>query len=93
MASGECWQLFSDLSCYTVAKQDEEFIHQYVVDTYEAQHAGGKTRNIRLPSVYRACTLRGRKGIYGKAGAAGSMQIVRVGKTGPGWSLRPAGKS
>jgi hypothetical protein len=39
-ASGECWQLFSDLSCYSVGKQDAEFLHQYVVDAYEAQHSG-----------------------------------------------------
>jgi hypothetical protein len=24
-ATGECWQLFSDLSCYSVAKQDAGF--------------------------------------------------------------------
>lgn len=47
-ASGECLQAYSDHMCYTVAKQDQEFIHQHVVDTVAAQHSGGPTRNITV---------------------------------------------
>jgi len=82
-ASGECWQLFSDLSCYTVAKQDEEFIHQYVVDTYEAQHAGGKTRNITVAFGLIGLYLALEKGYTGKQVQRAHMQIVRVRKDWP----------
>jgi len=46
--SGECYKAFSDLQCYSVAKQDTGFIHQHVVDAYAAQHAGGPTRPITV---------------------------------------------
>jgi len=45
-ASGECIQLYPDLRCYPVAKQDPGFIHQHMVDTCAAQHGGGPTRPI-----------------------------------------------
>jgi len=47
-ASGDCFQVFSNLQWYTVAKQDPAFIHQHAVDAYEAQHAGGPTWNITV---------------------------------------------
>jgi hypothetical protein len=53
-ASGECWQAFSDLTCYTIAKQDPAFIHQHAVDAYAAQHGGGNTRPITLVFALRA---------------------------------------
>jgi hypothetical protein len=77
-ASGECWQLFSDLSCYTVSKQDPEFIHQYVVDAYEAQHAGGKTRNITVIFGLIGLYLALEKGYTGKQVQSAHMQIARV---------------
>jgi hypothetical protein len=47
-ASGECENLFNQLSGYTLSQNNIEFIHQYVVDAYGAQHAGGITKNIRV---------------------------------------------
>jgi hypothetical protein len=47
-ASGECLQAYSDLQCYTVSKPDPVFIHQHVVDTYAAQHAGGPSRSMTV---------------------------------------------
>ncbi|MEJ7672821.1 MAG: DUF5946 family protein [Chitinophagaceae bacterium] len=47
-ASGECENLFNQLSGYTLSQNDIEFIHQYIVDAYGAQHAGGITKNIRV---------------------------------------------
>ena len=82
-ASGECWQLFSDLSCYTVSKQDEEFIHQYAVDAYEAQHAGGKTRNITVIFGLIGLYLALEKGYTGKQVQQAHQQIARVQKDWP----------
>jgi hypothetical protein len=82
-ASGECWQLFSDLSCYTVAKQDPSFIHQHAVDAYEAQHAGGKTRNITVVFGLIGLYLALEKGYTGKQVQQAHLQIARVRKNWP----------
>jgi hypothetical protein len=82
-ASGECWQLFSDLSCYTVAKQDTEFIHQHAVDAYEAQHTGGKTRNITVAFGLIGLYLAPEKGYTGKQVQQAHMQIAKVRKDCP----------
>jgi hypothetical protein len=82
-ASGECWQLFSDLSCYTVSRQDAEFIHQYAVDAYEAQHAGGKTRNITVAFGLIGLYLALEKGYTGKQVQQAHMLIAKVRKDWP----------
>jgi hypothetical protein len=82
-ASGECWQLFSDLSCYTVSKQDAAFIHQHAVDAYEAQHAGGKTRNITVAFGLIGLYLALEKGFTGRQVQIAHMQIARVRKDWP----------
>jgi len=45
-ASGECYEKFSELSGYTISKQDLNFIHQHVIDTYAAQHSGNGMKPI-----------------------------------------------
>ena len=82
-ASGECWELFSNLSCYTVSKQDAEFIHQYAVDAYEAQHAGGKTRNITVAFGLIGLYLALEKGYTGKQVQQAHMQIAKIRKDWP----------
>lgn len=37
-ASQACWELYGELSAYTLAR-GREFIHQHGVDAYQAQHA------------------------------------------------------
>lgn len=81
--SGECWQLFSDLSCYTVSKQDAAFIHQHVVDAYEAQHAGGITRNSSVIFGLVGLYLALEKGFTGRQVQLVHMRIARVQKTWP----------
>ncbi len=39
---------YHELSYYTLSLQDEEFIHQHVVDAYTAQTADSQTKNISL---------------------------------------------
>jgi hypothetical protein len=45
-ASAECYQKYSELSSYTIGKQDIHFMHQHAVDTYAAQHSGNGMKNI-----------------------------------------------
>jgi len=82
-ASGECLQEYSDLMCYTVAKQDPEFIHQHVADTYAAQHAGGPTRNITVAFGLIGLYLALEKGYTGKQVQQAHMRIAKVRKVWP----------
>ncbi len=45
-ASGECRQLYWQLSADTLTRADPAFLHQFAVDAYAAQHAGGPSRPI-----------------------------------------------
>ena len=47
-ASAMCEELFNELSGHTLSMVYTNFIHQYVVDAYGAQHAGPPTKNIRV---------------------------------------------
>jgi len=45
-SSDECFELFGQLSALTLSQGDTDFIHQLAVDSYEAQHSGGITKDI-----------------------------------------------
>jgi hypothetical protein len=45
-ASGECLDLFNQLSARTFALEHPDFHHQLSVDAYSAQHAGGVAKNM-----------------------------------------------
>lgn len=47
-ASYACRQLYGELSAYTLSLRDVDFIHQLVVDTYAAQHAGANIKPIAI---------------------------------------------
>jgi Family of unknown function (DUF5946) len=82
-ASGECWQAFSDLSCYTVAHQDPAFIHQHAVDAYEAQHAGGATRPVTTVFGLIGLYLAIGRGYSGKEVQRAHMRIAKIRKDWP----------
>src|SRR5208337_3257411 len=82
-ASAECWQLFSDLSCYSFSKQDIEFIHQHAVDAYGAQHAGGKTRDITVAFGLIGLYLAVEKGFTGREVQRSHVKIARIRKEWP----------
>jgi hypothetical protein len=89
-ASGECWQAFSDLSCYTVALQDPLFIHQHMVDAYAAQHAGGNTRPITVAFGLIGLYLALERGYSGKEVQQAHMRIAKLRKDWP--RLEPPGQ-
>jgi len=47
-ASAECWQLYGEVSAYTLTRGGVEFIHQLAVDAYGAQHAGEDVKSITV---------------------------------------------
>lgn len=89
-ASGECWQVYSDLQCYTVSKQDSAFIHQHAVDAYAAQHAGGPTRTIAVAFGLIGLYLALERGYTGRQVQLAHMRIARVRKDWP--RLEPPGR-
>ena len=82
-ASGACWQLFSDLSCYTVTRRDADFIHQHAVDAYEAQHAGGRTRAITVVFGLIGLYLALEKGFTGREVRQAHQRIAKLRKDWP----------
>ena len=89
-ASSECLQAYSDLMCYTAAKQDLKFIHQHAVDAYAAQHAGGTTRNITIAFGLIGLYLALEKGYTGKQVQQAHMRIAKIRKDWP--RLEPTGR-
>lgn len=89
-ASYECLKEYSDLMCYTVAKQDPGFIHQHAVDAYAAQHAGGPTRNITVAFGLIGLYLALEKGYTGRQVQLAHMRIAKMRKDWP--RLEPPGK-
>ncbi|MBT2725789.1 hypothetical protein J7E63_02405 [Bacillus sp. ISL-75] len=47
-ATEECYRKYCELSIYTMSRQDVNFIHQHVIDTYSAQHAGRDMKDITV---------------------------------------------
>jgi hypothetical protein len=75
--------MYSDLSCYSVSKQDAGFIHQHAADAYAAQHSRGKTRNISVAFGLIGLYLALEKGYTGKQVQQAHMQIARLRKAWP----------
>ena len=75
--TGECWQVYCELTCYTLTKEDSTFIHQHVVDAYEAQHAGGATRPITVVFGLIGLYLALEKGYTGRQVQLAHMKIGR----------------
>jgi len=58
-ASAECWQLYGEVTAYTLTGGDKDFIHRLAVDTYAAQHVAEQGKPIgpafALIGLYYAC--------------------------------------
>ena len=65
-ASGECWKIYEELLSYTLSRNDRDFIHQFAVDAYTAQHSGEVTRNIATAFALIGLYFSAEKGYTGK---------------------------
>ncbi|MCW3121387.1 MAG: hypothetical protein JWQ38_879 [Flavipsychrobacter sp.] len=65
-ASGECRELYHQLSYYTLAKGDTDFIHEVIVDTYGAQHGGTGTSDMTIFFAIAGLYLHLERGKTGK---------------------------
>jgi Family of unknown function (DUF5946) len=84
-ASAECWQLYGELTVYTVAwgYRDGAFIHQLAVDVYGAQHAGEHVRPIGVAFALIGLYLVFERGYSGLQVQQTHTLMARRSKTWP----------
>ncbi len=90
-ASAECWGLFGELTAYQLSIDDPTFAHQLAVDTYGAQHSGGKTRSITTAYALIGLYLAIEKGWTGILVQRAHMALARRSMAWP--RLNPPGKA
>lgn len=82
-ASPECWQLYGEMTAYTLTRGYEAFIHQVAIDAYAAQHFGKNVRPIGnffpLITLYLVCE----KGYTGRQAQHMHGLLARRSKTWP----------
>jgi hypothetical protein len=80
-------QVYDELSCYTLSLRDPNFIHQYIVDTYAAQHSDEETRPITTAFALAGLYLHHEKGYSGKEVQRAHMKLARNKKRLPLFEL------
>ncbi len=79
--------LYNQLSYYTLAHTDPDFIHQYVLDAYAAQHADRTTKPIVLAFALAGLYLHNEKGYSGKEVQNAHTQLAKKRKQFPTFTL------
>jgi hypothetical protein len=82
-ASSACRQLCYELSAYTLSLGDAEFIHQHVVDTYAAQHAGANMKPIGITFSLLGLYLAHEYGYTGRQVQKAHMLLAKASKQWP----------
>ncbi len=88
-ASPECLGVYGELTGYTIMLRDETFIHQYLVDSYAAQHAEDHQPPIRVAFALIGLYFSLEKGYSGKQVQHMHMLLARRSKSWPRFP-RPA---
>lgn len=70
-------EAFNELSYYTLSHKTDEFIHQYVVDTFAAQTANEKTKPIKIAFALFGIYLHLEKNYTGKMVQKAHMQLAK----------------
>jgi Family of unknown function (DUF5946) len=86
-ASYACRQLYGELSAYTLFLQDVDFLHQFAVDTYTAQHAGAVVKPIALTFALVGLYLAFEHNYTGKQVQKAHTLLVRTPKKWPQFRL------
>jgi hypothetical protein len=77
-SSPECWELFGELSAYTLSHGDPRFIHQHAVDTWQLQHAMVSKSNIGIAFSLIGLYLALEKGCTGRQVQLAHMELGRT---------------
>lgn len=78
---------YDELQCYTLARGDETFIHQHVVDAWAAQRADSCTKPIGLTFALAGLYLHLEKGLSGRQVQRAHMALARHKTTWPSLPL------
>jgi hypothetical protein len=82
-ASAECWQLYLELTAYTLMRGYDEFIHQLAVDAYGAQHVAENPRPIGPAFALIGLYLTYERGYSGRQVQHMHMLLANRSKTWP----------
>jgi hypothetical protein len=82
-ASGECWDVYCELSAYTLSRGYSTFIHQHAVDAYNLQHAVGTASNIGTAFSLIGLYLAVERGFSGRAVQRAHMALASKRKQWP----------
>lgn len=80
-------EAFNALSYYTLSHKTDEFIHQYIVDTFAVQTADEKTKPIKIAFGLIGLYLHIEKGYTGKMVQRAHMQLAKYKKFLPKFNL------
>ena len=78
---------FYELSCYTTARADPQFIHQYVVDAFAAQYACETTKSITITFALVGLYLHIEKDFTGKEVQRAHIQLAKHKRSWPKFKL------
>jgi Family of unknown function (DUF5946) len=82
-ASWACRQLSGEVSAYTLTLGDADFLHQLVVDTYTAQHAGPSVKPIGITFALSGLLLTYERGYTGRQVQRAHMQLTKKSRVWP----------
>ena len=80
---------FDELCAYTMARGDEAFMHQHVVDAFAAQTADERTAPIQLTFALAGLYLHVEREFSGREVQRAHMQMARHKRAWPSFSLPP----
>jgi len=82
---------YNELCAYTLAHRGSpEFIHQYVVDAFAAQHADERTKPIGLTFALLGLYLAVERHFTGRQVQRAHMQLAVASRSGPPSFSRPS---
>ena len=82
-ASWACRELSGEVSAYSLALRDVDFIHQLVVDAYCAQHAGPTVKQIGIAFALIGLLLTFERGYTGRQVQRAHMRLGNKSKVWP----------
>src|SRR5579872_5875250 len=86
-ASSACRELYGELSAYTLTLHDADFIHQFAVDAYGAQHAGASVKPIGLAFALAGLYLAFEHNYTGRQVQKAHTLVARTAKQWPHFRL------
>ncbi|MBI3579003.1 MAG: serine/threonine protein kinase [Ignavibacteriales bacterium] len=92
-SSAACWNLYGELTAYTLSNAGPDFLHQIVVDAYAAQHAGVSSPNISTAFALIGLCLVFESGYTGRQVQNAHRMLAARSKSWPSFSPQRLAKA